>query len=66
MRREDAYRVVQAHAMECWSSDGDFRKRVSENAEIRAVLSDAEIADVFRLERYLAHVDAVFRRVFGA
>jgi adenylosuccinate lyase len=28
MRREDAYRVVQAHAMEAWKSEGDFRKRV--------------------------------------
>jgi adenylosuccinate lyase len=65
MRREDAYRVVQAHAMEAWRSEGDFRERVSQDAEIRAVLKDAEIADVFRLERYLGHVDALFRRVFG-
>jgi len=66
MRREDAYRIVQGHAMEAWKAEGDFRKRVSEDPEIRAVLKDAEIADVFRLERYLAHVDAIFNRVFGA
>ncbi len=66
MRREDAYRVVQAHAMEAWKSEGDFRKRVSEDPEIRAVLKDEEIADVFRLERYLGHVDAIFARVFAA
>jgi len=30
------------------------------------VLSEAEIAEVFRLERYLTHVDAVFERVFGS
>jgi len=28
------------------------------------VLKDAEIAEVFRLERYLTHVDAIFKRVF--
>ena len=66
MRREDAYRVVQAHAMEAWKTEGDFRKRVSEDPEIRAVLKDDEIADVFRLERYLAHVDAIFARVFAS
>jgi len=66
MRREDAYRVVQSHAMDAWKSEGDFRKRVSEDAEIRAVLRDDEIADVFRLERYLAHVDSIFDRVFVA
>ena len=64
MRREDAYRVVQRHAMEAWKADGDFRKRVSEDAEIRAVLKDPEIAGVFRLERYLTHVDEIFKRVF--
>src|SRR5512134_3942580 len=53
MRREDAYRVVQGHAMEAWRSEGDFRQRVSSDAAVRAILKDEEIADVFRLERYL-------------
>ncbi len=66
MRREDAYRVVQGHAMEAWREEGDFRKRVLADAEIRAVLRETEIEDVFRLERYLTHTDAVFARVFGA
>jgi adenylosuccinate lyase len=64
MRREDAYRVVQAHAMQAWQEGGDLRQRVSQDPEIRAVLQPQEIADVFRLERYLTHVDAVFARVF--
>jgi adenylosuccinate lyase len=65
MRREDAYRVVQGHAMEAWRTRGDFRERVLHDPELRAVLGEAEIADVFRMERYLAHVDAIFERVFG-
>jgi adenylosuccinate lyase len=65
MRREDAYRVVQGHAMEAWKTEGDFQRRVSEDPEIRAILKDEEIADVFRLERYLTHVDAIFERVFA-
>jgi adenylosuccinate lyase len=65
MRREDAYRVIQGHAMEVWRAEGDFRKRVSEDPEIRAILKGEEVADVFRLERYLTHVDAIFERVFG-
>ncbi|HUL77283.1 MAG TPA: adenylosuccinate lyase [Vicinamibacteria bacterium] len=66
MRREDAYRVVQSHAMEAWKSEGDFRQRVASDPEIRKVLSGTEIDEVFRLERYLTHVDAVFDRVFGS
>ena len=65
MRREDAYRVVQKHAMEAWKEEGDFRERVAADPEVKAALSAAEIDEVFRLERYLAHVDALFARVFG-
>jgi hypothetical protein len=31
---------------------------------IAGVLSQAELARVFELERYLAHTDAIFARVF--
>jgi adenylosuccinate lyase len=65
MRREDAYRVVQSHATEAWRSEGDFRQRIHDDPEIRNVLTEAEIDEVFRLERYLTHVDAVFARVFS-
>jgi adenylosuccinate lyase len=65
MKREDAYKVVQRHAMDAWRSETDFRGRVAADPAVRAVLSDAEVADVFRLERYLGHVDDVFARVFG-
>jgi adenylosuccinate lyase len=66
MRREDAYTIVQAHAMDAWKTEGDFRARVAADPAVRAVLSEKEIAEVFRLERYLVHVDAIFARVFGA
>jgi adenylosuccinate lyase len=65
MRREDAYRVVQTHAMEAWRSESDFRQQVRDDPEIGKVLSPAEIDEVFRLERYLVHTDTVFKRVFG-
>jgi adenylosuccinate lyase len=65
MSREDAYRVVQTHAMEAWRTEGDFRAAVAADPAVRAAVSEAELAEVFRLERYLAHVDDVFRRVFG-
>jgi adenylosuccinate lyase len=66
MSREDAYRVVQGHAMEAWKTEGDFRARVAGDGAVRAVLTDKDLDEVFRLERYLGHVDAIFARVFGA
>ena len=65
MRREDAYTIVQTHAMEAWKTEGDFRSRVAADPAVRAVLTEKEIDEVFRLERYLVHVDAIFARVFG-
>jgi adenylosuccinate lyase len=65
MRREDAYRIVQGHAMEAWRTEGDFRERVSADPAVRAVLDEAAIAAVFDLPRYLGHIDAIFTRVFG-
>ncbi|MCL4821119.1 MAG: adenylosuccinate lyase [Vicinamibacteria bacterium] len=66
MRREDAYRIVQGHAMAAWEQEGDFRARVEADPEVKAAMSAAELDEVFRLERYLVHVDALFARVFGA
>ena len=65
MRREDAYRIVQKHAMEAWKEEGDFRARVLADPEIRASLTETEVNELFRVERYLTHVDALFERVFG-
>ncbi len=66
LRREDAYRIVQDHAMEAWEGDLDFHARVTQDPRVRALLSDDELCEVFRLERSLGHVDALFARVFPA
>ncbi|MCM2254418.1 MAG: adenylosuccinate lyase [Vicinamibacteria bacterium] len=65
MRREDAYRIVQGHAMAAWEQEGDFRARVEQDPEVKAAITPAALDEVFRLERYLVHVDALFARVFA-
>jgi adenylosuccinate lyase len=64
MSREEAYRIVQARAMEAWSTDGDFRQMVTADPEIRKVLGEGELARAFDVQRHLEHVDAIFGRVF--
>jgi adenylosuccinate lyase len=64
MLREQAYRVVQAHAMKAWEEEGDFRAAIENDPEIRAVLAPEKIAESFSLERQLRNVDAIFKRVF--
>ena len=65
MLREEAYRIVQAHAMRAWEEESDFRAAVEADPEIRAVLSSAQIAEAFSLDRQLRNVDRIFARVFG-
>ena len=62
--REEAYEWVQRNAMKTWDEGGDFHSLVSADKEIRAHLSEAQIARVFSLDTYLRNVDAVFARVF--
>jgi adenylosuccinate lyase len=65
MLREDAYAVVQRHAMEAWENEGDFRAAIEADPAIAALLSKGKLAETFSLERQLKHVDAIFARVFG-
>jgi adenylosuccinate lyase len=64
MSREDAYRLVQHHAMEAWEEDADFRAKVAQDPDVRRLLTEQEIDEVFRLERYLVRVGDIFARVF--
>lgn len=66
MLREQAYRLVQAHAMRAWEEEGNFRAAVENDPEIRAVMSPEQIAEAFSLDRQLRNVDKIFLRVFGA
>lgn len=65
MLREEAYRIVQGEAMKAWESDGDFRAAIESHPEIAALLTPAQLAEAFSLERQLANVDRIFFRVFG-
>ena len=66
MSREDAYRLVQAHAMRAWREELVFRDLVAQDAEITARLSPETLARTFELQRQLRNVDAIFARVLGA
>ncbi len=64
--REDSYRLVQRNAMKVWEQGADFMAELKADAEVRAVLSEAEIEEKFDLGYHTKHVDTIFARVFGA
>jgi adenylosuccinate lyase len=63
--REDAYRLVQRNAMKAWAGEGDFLTLLKADKDVRKHLSEAELAANFDLDFHFAHVDTIFRRVFG-
>jgi len=65
MLRENAYRLVQSHAMRAWKEDLVFRDEVARDAAITALLSPEKLATTFDYMRQLGNVDAIFKRVLG-
>ena len=65
MSREDAYRLVQSHAMRSWKEELTFRDEVAKDPAITSRLTPEKLARSFAYERQLANVDAIFARVLG-
>jgi adenylosuccinate lyase len=65
MLREQAYKLVQSHAMQAWQTDGDFKHAVLEDKQVLSYLSVEKINAAFSLDPHLKNVDRIFARVFG-
>jgi adenylosuccinate lyase len=64
--RSAAYVMIQRNAMRCWESGEPLQQVLAADDEIRAQLSDAELADCFDVDKVLQHVDTIFERALGA
>jgi len=69
MSRENAYRLVQKHAMAAWHAQGHggghFADLLKADPEIARYLTPDAIDASFDTAYHLKHVDTIFRRVFG-
>ncbi len=65
MSREDAYRLVQSHAMRAWKEGLDFHELVLADDAITSKVPRKQIEYAFNLPRQLKNVDKIFARVFG-
>ena len=63
--REDAYRMVQTHAMRAWKEDLDFRQLVLKDRNITSRVPAKQVERAFDLNRQLKNIDKIFKRVFG-
>ncbi len=64
MKREQAYRAVQKHAMTSWKTGGDFLTLLKADPAVTKRLDEQELESCFDMEHHIKHVDEIFRRVF--
>ncbi len=65
MARQEAYRLVQATAMDCWERQVFFPDEVRKNAEITNRLGSEKLDELFDAGYYLKNEPLIFKRVFG-
>ena len=62
--REDAYRLVQTHAMRAWKENKNFHQLIVNDPEISKWVPRAKVEHAFDLARQLKNIDKIFARVF--
>ncbi|HEY6068352.1 MAG TPA: adenylosuccinate lyase [Gaiellaceae bacterium] len=60
LARDEAYRLVQGHAMHAWDKERAFRELVESDA---AIAGRVDLKAVFDLDATVRHVDTVFERL---
>ena len=63
--REDAYAIVQRHALQAWRQQVPLLDLLRADPEVTRRLDAATLEGLFDLAYHLRHVDRIFQRVFG-
>lgn len=63
MKREEAYTLVQKHAMDVWQNKKDFKELLLRDAAVTRILSPSEIESLFDLKKSISKVDYIFKQV---
>jgi adenylosuccinate lyase len=61
--RNEAYQIVQGHAMAVWRGDGDLKGRLAADARVRERLSREALDAAFDLQHHLRQIDVPFERL---
>ncbi len=65
LTRQQAYKVTQRIAMNCFEKKTDFVSALLDDAELKTYLSPDEIKKITSEDHYFAQVDTIFARVFA-
>jgi adenylosuccinate lyase len=64
--RQQAYEIVQRHALNAWQRSEPLLDGLRADPEVTSRLSEEQLSGLFDLGYHTRHVDTIFRRVFGA
>ncbi len=62
MSRQDAYKIVQAHAMQAWQSGQSFRALLEADPKVHSRLTPGDFESVFDYGFFTREVDNIFAR----
>jgi adenylosuccinate lyase len=65
MTREDAYALVQKHALAAFDGGEPLLERAKADQGVAKVMSQQELEDIFNLKRYLKEVDRIVERALA-
>jgi adenylosuccinate lyase len=66
LSREEAYALVQRHAMAAWREAPGLRERLLADPAVQRVLSPAQVEACFDPSHFVRHVGRIFERVLGS
>lgn len=61
MLRDDAYKIVQEHALAAWEAEPDLESRVRSDSRIKV----SNLDELFSIDKHLKNIDQIFNRVFS-
>lgn len=62
LTREDAYRIVQKHALDAFENNGDFKANLLSDNEVLGIISGSEIEECFDRDSYLKNIDGIYEK----
>lgn len=61
--RQDAYKIVQKHALQSWDEGGSFRDALLADPQVAQYVTPQQLDALFDHEEQLANIDAIFARL---
>ncbi len=64
LSREEAYEIIQTHAMQVWANPNEtLQQKLLSDPRVTKVLSKEKIIEIFNISSYLKNIDLIYQRL---